>query len=86
MSNFVENRLATALCCTPHPPVMFPLVVVVFHDTILLLSPWPRRLAVRTRPFQGRGTGSIPVGVNLFSQYVQHLGVCYRPPRTFGFR
>ena len=24
---------------------------------------WPRRLAARTRPFQGRGTGSIPVGV-----------------------
>ena len=41
----------------------FPLVVRAFRDTMPSCRGWPRRLAVRTRPFQGRGTGSIPVGV-----------------------
>ena len=43
------------------------------HDTIPLSSRWPRRLAVRTRPFQGRGTGSIPVGVSFLLNMPKQL-------------
>lgn len=57
--SFIVRRNLSPLDVFREPTIIGTLlwVALVTHPI------WPHRLAVRTRPFQGRGTGSIPVGV-----------------------
>lgn len=38
---------------------------------------WPLRLAVRTLPFHGENTGSIPVGVTMYIPQFYSIGLVY---------